>query len=365
MKVLILANSSKGVYGFRNELMLELLKEYEVVVSVPDEVSVKELSDEGCRIIHTDINRRGVNPVQDMGLFMRYFKLLKKEKPDVVLTYTIKPNIYGGWACRLRKIPYITTITGLGSGFEKSGILKKIIVTMYRVALKKAACIFFQNSENMQIFEDCKIKGRKTRLVQGSGVNLETNFFEEYPEDDGIIKLLYVGRIMKEKGIGELLDAAKYFDENRNFYDKSIEFDLLGYCDDDIKETVEEAEKNGYIRLLGFSPYVHSYLRDCSVVVLPTYHEGMSNVLQESSAVGRPVIATNIPGCREIFDEGITGFGCEPKDSSTLIDAIDRFIKLPYEEKVTMGKNARHKMEFEFNRANVVKAYVDEMKAVL
>ena len=368
-KIMILANSSKGVYGFRNELMLKLLSEYEVYVSVPDEVSTKELAEEGCTIIHTDINRRGVNPVQDMGLIFDYFKLMKKYKPDVVLTYTIKPNIYGGLVCRIKKIPYMTTITGLGSGFEKDGLLKKLIVTMYRFALKKAECIFFQNKENMGIFKDCGIEGKKTRLVQGSGVNLTVNKFEEYPSEDEKIHLLYVGRIMKEKGVAELLEAAKFFKcENTSIQDEikdKLSFDLLGYCDDDIKDELDKYSDQEFINQLGFSPNVHEYLKNASAIVLPTYHEGMSNVLQEASAVGRPVIATDISGCREIFEEGVTGFGCEPKNWVSLKDAIEKFLKLSRSERLKMGERARAKMEKEFDRNLVIASYIDEIKGCL
>ena len=153
--VLILANSSGGLYDFRNELVLELLKNYKVVVSVPDQTAVEKLAEEGCQVLHTDINRRGMNPLQDMGLFLSYWKLMKEMKPDVVLTYTIKPNIYGGLCAGFRKIPYLTNITGLGTTFERGGMLQKMVVTMYRMALKKAECVFFQNDRNMQI---CKRK---------------------------------------------------------------------------------------------------------------------------------------------------------------------------------------------------------------
>ena len=167
--VLILANSSGGLYDFRNELVLELLKNYKVVVSVPDQAAVEKLAEEGCQVLHTDINRRGMNPLQDMGLFLSYWKLMKEMKPDVVLTYTIKPNIYGGLCAGFRKIPYLTNITGLGTTFERGGMLQKMVVTMYRVALKKAECVFFQNDRNMQIFDENGIFGKKKRRVSGSG----------------------------------------------------------------------------------------------------------------------------------------------------------------------------------------------------
>ena len=144
-KVLILANSSGGLYDFRNELVEKLLAEGQVTASLPDEVKTKELSEEGCKVVHTPINRRGVNPVEDIKLFFNYCRLVKQENPDIVLTYTIKPNIYGGFCCRVLKVPYIVTVTGLGSTFQKEGLLRKMIITMYRMGLKRAECVFFQN----------------------------------------------------------------------------------------------------------------------------------------------------------------------------------------------------------------------------
>lgn len=356
-KVLILANSSGGLYDFRNELVQRLLLKYEVTVSLPDEVRTKELAEEGCKVVHTPINRRGVNPAEDFKLLLAYRKLLKEEKPDLTLTYTIKPNIYGGFCCRMMRIPYIATVTGLGSTFQKQGIFLKLITTMYRLGLKKAECIFFQNRENREIFEKYHIRGKKSKLVSGSGVNLKRHCFEPYPEDDQV-RFLYVGRMMREKGIEELLEAAK------QLHDDDTEFALLGYPDEDYQDRLDAYEKEGYIKQLGFDPDVHVYIKNASALVLPTYHEGMSNVLMEASATGRPVIATNISGCKEIFEEGVTGFSCEPKSSEDLIRALKKFLKLSREERAVMGQKARQKMEREFDREKVVHAYMEEIETI-
>ncbi len=357
-KVLILANSSGGLYDFRNELVQRLLSKYGVTVSLPDEVRTKELAEEGCKVVHTHINRRGVNPAEDFKLLLSYRKLLKEEKPDLVLTYTIKPNIYGGFCCRMQKVPYIETVTGLGSTFQKQGIFLKMIITMYRMGLKGAECVFFQNQENKGIFENFHIKGKKAKLVRGSGVNLKRHVFEPYPEGDKT-RFLYVGRMMKEKGIEELFEAAK------QLHDDNVEFQLLGYPDEDYQDRLDEYEEKGYIRQLGFDPDVHGYIKNASALVLPTYHEGMSNVLMEGSATGRPVIATNISGCKEIFEEGVTGFSCEPKSSDDLIRALKKFLKLSMEERAAMGQKAREKMEREFDRDKVADAYMEEIEAIL
>lgn len=357
-KILILANSSGGLYDFRNELVQKLLKEYQVLVSLPDEVRTAQLAAEGCKVVQTSINRRGVNPFEDLKLIQSYFKLLRQEKPDLVLTYTIKPNIYGGFCCRCMKIPYISTVTGLGSTFQKQGMLLRMIVWMYRTGLKGSGCVFFQNKENQGIFEKYHIKGKDSCLVKGSGVNLERHRKEPYPEDHQV-HFLFVGRMMKEKGIEELLAAA------RKLHGSDVKFDLLGYCDEDYQDMLDTCEKEGIIRQLGFDPEVHDYLKRASALVLPTYHEGMSNVLMEASATGRPVIATNISGCKEIFEEGVTGFGCEPGSSESLIQALKKFLALTKEERAHMGERARTKMEQEFDRNKVAQTYYDKIQELM
>lgn len=357
-KILILANSSGGLYDFRNELVESLLSENEVVASLPDEVRTKELEEEGCRVICTPINRRGMNPIEDIKLLATYLKLIKTEKPDLVMTYTIKPNVYGGLACRIRKVPYIATITGLGSTFQKKGLVRTLVTLLYRVGLKGASCIFFQNKENHDIFCEAGIKGKSAKIVRGSGVNLQRHNFEEYPEMNGTV-FLYVGRMMREKGIEELLEAAK------RIHKPDVKFLLLGYCDEDLQEKLDKAESDGYICQLGFNPNVHEYIKNASALVLPTYHEGMSNVLMEASATGRPVIATNISGCKEIFEEGITGFGCEPQDSDDLVRALNKFLSLSLSERREMGKKAREKMEHEFDRQIIVRDYMQIIHEIL
>lgn len=366
-KVLILANSSSGLYDFRNDLVSTLLTEYEVVASLPDDMKTQPLSDEGVRIIHTDINRRGVNPKEDYKLYREYKNLIKTEKPDVILTYTIKPNIYGGYAARKLRVPYISTITGLGSAFQKEGIFKKMIVTMYKSAFKKAACVFFQNSENMLVFEECGItrKGIKTKLVNGSGVDFSMHRVIEYPDEKDGIQLLYMGRNMKEKGTDELLETAKYFTQNKDKYENKVEFKLLGYSDENYDEIIKDYESKGYLVTHPFDTDVNKHLRDCSAVILPTYHEGMSNVLQEAAASGRAVIASNIPGCREVFEDGVTGFGCEPKSTDSLIKAVEKYISLTKEERAKMGLKGRAKVEKEFDRKMITKAYYEEIHEAL
>ena len=357
-KVLILINSSGGLYDFRNEFVQALTAEHQVYVSMPDDIKEKELKAEGCRIIRTPINRRGINPLEDLKLYRTYSRLMGELKPDLVITYTIKPNVYGGFAAGRRKIPYIATITGLGGAFDRKGLFLKLVITMYRMGLKRAACVFFQNEENRGIFQRMGITAKKTRMVMGSGVNLERHHYEEYPAGEET-HFLFVGRVMKERGILEYIEAARALHSDR------VHFDIMGYCDEDYQDLLNELEGQGVLRQIGFHTEVHPYLAAASAIVVASFHEGMSNALIEGAATGRPVIASNISGCLEAFEEGKTGFGFTPGNGQELIRAMEKFLALPVEERASMGRRGREKMEREFDRRLVTEAYMDEVSKIL
>lgn len=356
-RILVLTNSSGGLYDFRNEFIQAMLAEHEVYISMPDDVKEQELAAEGCKIIKTAINRRGINPLEDLKLYRAYGRMMKELKPDLVVTYTIKPNIYGGFAAAQRKIPYIATITGLGGAFDRTGILLKVIVTMYRTGLKRAACVFFQNEENRGIFRRLGITPKKTRMVMGSGVNLERHRYEEYPAGNET-HFLFVGRVMKERGILEYIEAAKAL------HNDTVFFDIMGYCDEDYQDMLDALEKDGVVRQIGFHTEVHPYLTAASAIVVASFHEGMSNALIEGAATGRPVIASNISGCLEAFEEGQTGFGFTPGHADELIGAMKKFLALSYEERAAMGRRAREKMEREFDRKLVTGEYMEEVRRI-
>ena len=263
-KVLILINSSGGLYDFRNEFVQALLAKYQVYVSMPDDVKEKELAAEGCRIIKTAINRRGVNPLEDLKLYRTYSRMMREIKPDLVVTYTIKPNIYGGLAAGMRRIPYITTITGLGGAFDRKGVFLRLVITLYRTGMRKAKCVFFQNEENRSIFQGYGITAGRTRMVMGSGVNLERHHYEEYPAGEET-HFLFVGRVMKERGILEYIEAAKALHSDRVF------FDILGYCDEDYQDLLNALEQQGVVRQIGFHTEVHPYLAAASAIVVASF----------------------------------------------------------------------------------------------
>lgn len=360
-KILILANNASGLYDFRNELLVSLLNEYEVHVSLPDESDKPEISKEGCIVHHTDIDRRGVNPFTDYKLIKAYRKLIKEVKPSVVLTYTIKPNIYGNMCCRKLEVPYMANITGLGTAFENKGLLRSIVIMLYKNALKSAECVFFQNEKNRAIFQQFGIKGKKYRMVAGSGVNLSRHNLEEYPSENAPMTFLFVGRIMKEKGIDELLYTASKI----KLKYPEIVFQLVGNFEDDYSDIIADYQKQGLVQWIDYQNDVHSFYKSASAVLVPSYHEGMSNVILEAAATGRPVLASRISGCIEGFDEGITGIGFESRNKESMCEAVERFINMSINDRRVMGLKAREKVEREFDRSKVVEVYVNEIKAVM
>lgn len=359
MKLLILANLDMGLFKFRKELIERLCSEHEVFIALPDGEFIEDLKRIGCIFIPFEFNRRGMNPIADINQLKRYKALLKKVRPDLVLTYTIKPNVYGGIACQQLHIPYIANVTGLGTSIENGGFLSMLTTTLYRTGLRKAACVFFQNKSNEQLFCDRKLINGRTRVIPGSGVNLDIHKLESYPDDKYGIRFLFVGRIMKDKGVEELLTAIKIIHKER----ADVTLDIVGWSDENYDGVIKTAEEEGAVVFHGLQKDVHPFYTACHCAILPSYHEGMANVMLEASSTGRPVITTRVPGCQETFDEGMTGFGCEVKSTESLVEAMRKFLNLSQEDRKQMGLAARAKMEREYDRNIVLKAYKEEITA--
>lgn len=351
MKILILANNDIGLYQFRKELIFELLKKHKVYISLPYGKLVDPLKKAGCKFINTPVDRRGINPLSDIKLVKRYFSIISKIKPDLVITYTIKPNIYGGFASKIKKVPYAENITGLGTAFENGGLLTKLVTVMYKEALGKAKVVFFENSANLKEFLDRKIiKKQQAKLLNGAGVNLEHYSYQEYPNND-IVKFLFVGRVMKEKGIDELFAVMKQLIKEG----KSCFLDVVGPFEEDYKGKLEQYETDGWLKYHGYQEDVRPFIKGCDCFVLPSYHEGMANTNLECAASGRPVITSNIPGCNEAVIDGVSGFLCDSKSSKSLYQAMKRMVEIGKTERTTMGLAGRKHMEDVFDKKKVVR----------
>ena len=357
--ILVLTNNIGGLHSFRKEVMKAMVDEgYKVVISHPDEDDrIAYFTGIGCEDVLTEFNRRGMNPVKDLQLLMKYRKLIKKYKPLAVLTYTIKPNVYGGMACRMTGTPQLANVTGLGDAVENGGLLQKLTVFLYKMGIGKAKRVFFQNKYNRQFCIEKGIAKEDPVLLPGSGVNLNHHILQEYP-DDGVLKFLFIARLLKDKGTEEYFEAATRIKEKY----PNTEFQILGSCEGNYQTQLEELVSRGIINFLGGTSDVRPFIGNVHCTIMPSYHEGMSNVNLESAANGRPVITTNVPGCQETVDNGVTGILCEPRSAESLIAAIEKFLSLTYEEKKAMGMAARKKVEREFDRQIVVNKYLDELK---
>ena len=363
MRILVLANNMNGLMSFRMEVMQAMVeKGYEVYISVPyDKRYDEQVGEIGLKIIDTAIDRRGINPVTDMSLIKCYCKIMKELRPDVVLSYTIKPNLYGGLACKWAKIPQLVNITGLGTAVENPGILQKFVIGLYKLCLKNVRVMFFQNKANMEFCRERGMISGRPNLLPGSGVNLSRFIPTEMPDGD-VVKFICIGRAMKQKGTGDYLDMAEIIKKEY----PHTEFHVLGACDDgEYEERIKRMHAEGTIIYDGVTTDVRPYIKNVHCTVHASYYpEGMSNVLLESCASGRAIITTARPGCGEIVDEGVNGFITRPHDVEDLCRQVRKFLTLTKEERAAMGRAAREKVEREFDRQIVIDKYFKEIEQV-
>ena len=351
MRILILTNFDVGLYQFRKELIQRLLEENEVFLSLPYGKLVEPLKQMGCHFLDTPLERRGMNPVKDGKLFLAYRRIIGEISPDLVITYTIKPNIYGGLAARFAGIPYAVNITGLGTAFQKDGLLKKFVTALYKPALRKAGTVFFENAENRQVFLDAGIvREAQACLLSGAGVNLEHYTVTDYPEGD-VTRFLFIGRVMKEKGIDQLFDAMRMLQKDGI----PCCLEVLGGFDEDYGAVMEAYTREGWLTYRGYQQDVRPFIAAAHCFVLPSWHEGMANTNLECAASGRPVITSRIHGCLEAVEDGVTGFLCEPNDAESLYRVMKQFAALPSDKRRAMGLAGRKRMEALFDRKQVVK----------
>lgn len=365
MKVLIICNSASGLLDFRGLLIQDLIQRNHCVTAIIPEsdkvierLAERQLKELTCPWLAVPMDRRGVNPFKDIQLLSAYAKILRREKPDLVITYTIKPNIYGGFVCRWLHIPYAVNITGLGTAFQKGGLLNWFVTKLYRTALRKAKVVFFENVENQQLFLERHIVSKKqTCLLHGAGVNLEHFYVQEYPKDSNTIRFLFMGRIMKEKGVEELFVAMK-----RLLSDGILcSLDILGGMEEDYSAKIQRFEKEGWLHYHGYQREVRPFIARAHCFVLPSWHEGMANTNLECAASGRPVITSDISGCKEAVIETVSGLLCKKQDADSLYQAMKKFIRLPREQKEKMGMAGRKHMEQVFDKHKVVEATIAEL----
>lgn len=362
-RIAIITNHADDIYCFRKELIEKLYDDgNEIIISCPYGEKLDLLNDIKFELDKPIIDRRGINPFKDLKLLIHYIKFIKKFKPDIILAYTIKPNVYASIASRYCKVEYINNITGLGSVLNKGKALQYIIYKLLKFALKDSKCVFFQNETNMKLILNKNIISANYQLIPGSGVNVNRFTLQDYPKDDSVIVFNYIGRVLREKGIDDYIEAAKKIKEKY----KNTEFNIIGFIEPTESHYIDnfkELEKNNIIAYRGEQKDVKPFIQRAHAIIHPSkYGEGMSNVLLENASSGRPIITTNNPGCFETVEDGRTGFIYEKGNVRDLVNKIEKFIKLSNEEKKQMGLYGRQKVENEFDRSIVINKYLGEIE---
>lgn len=364
-KIAFIGNSSLTMHNFRINLLRSMVKQgYEVVVVAPKDSDTTSYKSNKIRYIPVDIDCKGLNPLRDLFLMNRLRALYQKEKFDFIFHYTIKPVIYGSFAARLAGIKHISVITGLGYTFLNTGFLNKLVISLYRHSLKKAEEVWFLNEDDREVFLTNEMVNKKrTKVINGEGVN--ARLYQPAKKESSRIKFLFVGRMLWDKGIGEYVEASRILKKKY----PNVVFEALGSLGSAnpsaiSREQMDEWEKEEIIKYLGETHRVIPFLSNSSCVVLPSYREGISRVLLEASAMEKPVVATNVTGCRDIVVDGYSGYLCEVRNPESLAEAMEKIIRLPKEKLEEMGKEGRGLVLEKFDEKIIIQEYVSKLKEI-
>lgn len=357
-RILFLANHFITLYSFRKEMINAMVKQgHELYLSLPPSEENKYFEDLGCHIVETEIDRRGVNPVKDLRLIRFYKKMITQVNPDIIFSYTIKPNIYGTMASN-GKYKQVCNITGTGATFLKKNLVSVICEVLYKLSVKRCYKAFFQNTGDRDFFIKEGLIEDNYAMLPGSGCNLQQHIFKPLPDGDEI-RFIFIGRVMKLKGIDQYLQAAEII---RKKY-PNTEFLIAGWNEQsEYMKLVEDAQKAGWVEYIGFRKDIDQWIEKCHCTILPSHGgEGVPNVLLESAAAGRICIGSKINGTMDVIEDGRTGYLFNTGDGEDLARQIEKFILLSPEQKAAMGKAGREKVEREFDRQIVVDAYMNEV----
>ncbi len=365
LKIAFIGNSSFTMHNFRINLLRSLVKlGYEVVVLAPKDSDTTGYISNKIRYIPINVDCKGVNPIKDFILMNQLRVLYAKEKFDFIFHYTIKPVIYGSIAAKLTGIKHISVITGLGYTFLNTGYLNKLVIYLYRNSLKKAEEVWFLNHDDQDVFLSRRIVEKsRTRVINGEGVN--ARLFRPIKKETTKFKFLFIGRILWDKGFGEYVAASRIL---RKKY-PDVEFEALGALGSANpsaipREKMDEWVAEGIINYLGETHQVIPFLSNASCVVLPSYREGISRVLLEASSMEKPIVATNVTGCRDIVQDGVTGYLCEVRNEESLAEAMEKIILLPKEELEEMGRKAREMVLEKFDEKIIMQEYKNKLKDI-
>lgn len=369
--IALLTNNDDDIYCFRKELIESLIDQgYDMLISCPYGEKFELMTHVKYIYDNPEIDRRGTNIVSDMKLYLHYLKLFQKHKPDVVLTYTAKPNVYASIAARQLRIPYINNVTGFGSVLNKDGFIRKFIMWLFKFAYSGSSCIMFQNSTNMKLATESGMVKGECRLIPGSGVNTERYSLQPYPNGGNgtsgdTVVFNYIGRILHDKGVDDYIAAAKRIKEK---YPKT-EFNMLGFIEpteSHYEQELAELEKQNIVFYRGSQKDIKPFVARAHATIHPsTYGEGMSNVLLESASSGRPLITTDNPGCMETVKDNETGFIYHGGNVDELVEKIEDFLSMENTQRQSMGENGREYVKNNFSRDIVIDAYSLKIKQLL
>lgn len=361
------ANTSWNLVNFRSNLITAFQqKGFRVVALAPHDSQSKALTEMGVDFFRIDFRSAGISPMRDAVLFLRYWWILRRIRPSVLLGFTIKPNIYGSVAARVLGVPVINNISGLGTAFIRPGMIRWVAKQLYRIALRRSARVFFQNQEDQKQFVTAQmVTSSQSRLLPGSGVDLERFFPAPLPEL-GPFRFLFIGRLLWDKGIGEYAEAARIV----RLRHPDVRFQILGSTDVDNRTavpitTLSRWVDEGLIEHLGSVADVRPFVRDADCVVLPSYREGLPRSLLEASAMARPIVATNVPGSRDVVENGVTGLLCDARDARSLADAMLAMIARSSSSRRAMGLAGRSRVESRFAINIVTRQYIEAVNEVL
>jgi len=366
-RIVFSSNTAFSLYNFRLPLMRALKeKGYEVIAVSPEDEKYSELlKKEFSFFAVKNLDRKGTNPIKDLKLFFEYFLLFRKLKPDLVINFTIKPNIYGSISAGLLGIPSISVITGLGYVFIRESWLTKLVKLLYWLAFRFNRAVVFQNSEDMKTLE--KLCERRCLLIESSGVDLkhlDPTLCKEAKKDE--FTFLFVGRLLTDKGIHELIKAYEKLKKEKS----KVKLIIIGSPDEGNPNSVSKGElekwmKEGLIEWHGFQEDVRPFYCIADCVVLPSYREGVPRVLLEAMAMERPIITTDAPGCKNVCVDGVNGFLVKPKDVESLYLAMKKMVELGDEKLREFGKAGRRLAEEKYNVEKIVGEYINLIEAIL
>jgi glycosyltransferase involved in cell wall biosynthesis len=362
-RVLISINAAWNVVNFRAALVRALADEdgHEVIAAVPDDGALHKVAALGARPVPLAMTGSGTSVVGDLLLLWRYLRLLRRERPDIYLGWTIKPNTYGSFAARLCRVPRINNISGLGTAFIRQSWLTRVAGVLYRLGLAGSSMVFFQNADDAALFrESGLVRGAPIGMLPGSGIDLGRYDPALFPprDPDATFRFLLIARLIRDKGVYEFVEAARRLRASH----PQVRCQLLGFLDVDNRTAVSRPTLDGWVgeglvEYLGAADDVRGHLAAADCVVLPSYREGMSRVLLEAAAMERPAIASDVPGCRDVVLDGQTGLLCAAQDAESLAEAMARMVALPPPAREAMGKAARSRAGADFSEAAVIAAY--------